>query len=513
VSADRRDRVEQVKIRARSTHFAAKGDDRSFDPMAERRDPAADNLTEHGEAKPERYVEGQVISGKYALTRVIGRGGMGAVWLARNTVLDVDVAIKLIRRNAGTAEASSRLLQEARAAAKLGHESIVRVFDFGESELGDPFIVMEVLDGASLRTVIHDRGRLEAEEAVRTLLPIASALAAAHEKGIVHRDLKPDNVVLVADGRKRVPKVVDFGIAKLRVDDVERHVTQAGTVLGSPDYMSPEQALGKLDVDERVDVWALAVMLYETLTGSRPFDGPNYNALIAAITKDTPPSILDYGAGDAALAAIVERGLAKEPDARWPTMHDFGHALAEWAIAKGCTTDVTGTSLETEWLGDGAAPRSLPGGSSGRGAVATTTGRRAPAVWEPTTSRPLTNGVSSAPSRAPWIAGLGVVAAIGVGAWFVRGRTLAEPAASAPASAPPIASVALQATAPSADRAASAASASSADEPSARAPAFATGGPPRPRPLPGGKPARPAPSAKPSATSTDRVKPTPDVGF
>ena len=130
--------------------------------------------------------------------------------------------------------------------------------------------------------------------------------------------------------------------------------------------MSPEQALGKTDVDERVDVWALAVVLYETLTGSRPFDGPNYNALIAAITKDAPLPILDYGAGDEALWAIIARGLEKDADARWPSMAAFGSALAEWAIAKGCTTDVTGTSLETEWLGEGAR----------RGAVASRHGTR-----------------------------------------------------------------------------------------------------------------------------------------
>jgi serine/threonine-protein kinase len=353
---------------------------------------------------------------------------------------------------------------------------------------------------------------------VRTLLPIASALAAAHEKGIVHRDLKPDNVVLVADGRKRVPKVVDFGIAKLRVDDLERHVTQAGTVLGSPDYMSPEQARGKVDVDERVDIWALAVVLYETVTGSRPFDGPNYNALIAAISTDAPPSILDYGAGDEELAAIIERGLAKEPDARWPNMHDFGRALAEWAIAKGCTTDVTGSSLEAEWLGDGASPRALPaGGAAGRGAPpTTTTGRRAPAVWQPTTSRPLTNGISPSPSRAPWIAGVGLVAALGAGVWFARGRIVGEPAAPAlaSASAAPLAvSAPAPTNAPSVLEAAPSSSSSRAEEPTASASTSATAPAPRQRPALGGKLPRPPTTAKPNATPADRGKPTPDVGF
>src|SRR5580692_6500343 len=158
------------------------------------------------------YLAGDIIAQKYRLTRVLGEGGMGAVWLARNLKLDVDVAIKLIRRELATAEASRRLLQEARAAARIGHRSIVRVFDFGETELDDPFIVMEVLSGESLRSLLERKGRrLPATNAVRTLLPIASALCDAHAAGIVHRDLKPENIMLVPDTSGGVvPKLVDF---------------------------------------------------------------------------------------------------------------------------------------------------------------------------------------------------------------------------------------------------------------------------------------------------------------
>src|SRR4051794_20507908 len=145
------------------------------------------------------YLAGDIIAQKYRLTRLLGEGGMGAVWMARNIKLDVDVAIKLIRHELGTAEASRRLLQEARAAARIGHRSIVRVFDFGETELDDPFIVMEVLTGESLRELLERKGRLPAANAVRMILPIASALVEAHAQGIVHRDLKPEIVMLVPD--------------------------------------------------------------------------------------------------------------------------------------------------------------------------------------------------------------------------------------------------------------------------------------------------------------------------
>src|SRR5262249_7007231 len=160
---------------------------------------------------------GDVIVEKYELLRVLGEGGMGAVWLAKNLTLEVEVALKLIRREVATLEASERLLQEARAAARLGHPSIVRVFDFGVTELDDPFIVMELLRGESLATFIDRRGRIPATESVQLLLPVASALCAAHAKGIVHRDLKPDNIILTTDDSgATIPKVVDFGIAKLR---------------------------------------------------------------------------------------------------------------------------------------------------------------------------------------------------------------------------------------------------------------------------------------------------------
>jgi len=300
---------------------------------------------------PINYVPSDVIGGKYRLERVIGQGGMGAVWVARNLDLDADIALKLIRRDRATEEAAARLLTEARAAAKLGHPNIVRVFDFGQTELGDPYLVMELLSGESLAAVLKRKQRIDPAIAIQTLLPVAAALFAAHTKGIVHRDLKPDNILLATDeSSKIVPKILDFGIARVLRDDVERHVTVAGEVLGSPDYMSPQQARGEENIDHRTDVWTFSVLLYETITGWRPFNGPNYNALIASIVGNSPMPIHAHGVGDPALWAIIERGLAKEVNARFQTMRDMGVALANWAVERGIQQDISGMSLQTEWL-------------------------------------------------------------------------------------------------------------------------------------------------------------------
>lgn len=297
------------------------------------------------------YAAGDVIANKYRLTKILGEGGMGAVWLARNLALEIDVAIKLIRHDYANAEGAMRLLQEARAAARIGHPCIVRVFDFGTTERADPFIVMEVLQGESLAEALKRKGKLSAISAIRTLLPVAGALAAAHAKGIVHRDLKPDNIRLVTDDRGAViPKVVDFGIAKLHHDDIPRETTQAGVILGSPHYMSPEQACGRSDVDHRTDIWAFSVMIYEVIVGVRPFEGPNYNALISSILVFHPAPWERHDINEPELWAVIQKGLAKEQEDRWQTMQEYGEALAIWAAQRDVETDAAGNSLRAHWL-------------------------------------------------------------------------------------------------------------------------------------------------------------------
>jgi serine/threonine-protein kinase len=298
---------------------------------------------------PPRYGAGDVIAEKYRLGRKLGEGGMGEVWLAHNETLDIDVAIKLIRGEQATAEMADRLLNEARAAARLGHPAIVRINDFGKTSSGDPFIVMELLDGEDLAKSLERRGRLSATKAVRTLLPIAHALTVAHTKGIVHRDLKPENVYLAKDEEGQIhPKLVDFGVAKLEQPHSNR-LTQTGALLGSPLYMSPEQARGD-DVDHRADIWALGVVLYETITGRPPFEGKNYNAILYSIIANPPTSIVQLQVGDEELWSILERALQKDPDRRWYSMRDFGEALSRWLVDKNVLEDITGASLQSTWL-------------------------------------------------------------------------------------------------------------------------------------------------------------------
>jgi serine/threonine-protein kinase len=299
------------------------------------------------------YQPGETIGQKYRLVEMLGEGGMGAVWRAHNETLDVDVAIKLIRAEEvestdGTL-ASDRLLQEARAAARLGHPAIARVFDFGVTDREDPYIVMELLTGEDLADTLSRRGRITATKAVATLLPIAHALEAAHTKGIVHRDIKPENIFLarLEDGRVQ-PKLVDFGVAKVELTKNHR-LTQTGAMLGSPVYMSPEQARGD-DVDHLADVWALAVVLYEMVTGRPPFEGKNYNALLYSIIADEPPPITSFGTGDDELWDIIRRGLEKDPDKRWSSMQQLGSRLARWMTARDVLEDITGASITAQWL-------------------------------------------------------------------------------------------------------------------------------------------------------------------
>ncbi|HVU00656.1 MAG TPA: serine/threonine-protein kinase [Polyangiaceae bacterium] len=274
---------------------------------------------------------------------LLGSGGMGDVWLAHNETLDIEVAIKLVRPRAGDKDAEGRLLAEARAAARLGHPAIVRVFDFGQTENGTPYIVMERLLGEDLATALGRLGRLSPVKAVRTLLPVVHALSVAHHKGIVHRDLKPENVFLAkVEGDRLQPKIVDFGIAR-----VDRNVRRSGATaaFGSPSYMSPEQVRGE-DGDSRMDQWSLSVVLYEAIAGKRPFSASTTDALLVAITDDPPEPLPALPGTDEALQKILLRGLAKAPADRYPTMRELGEALVDWLMARDVHEDISGASVE-----------------------------------------------------------------------------------------------------------------------------------------------------------------------
>jgi len=302
------------------------------------------------------HAPGDRIADKYVLVRQLDQGGMGAVWAADNEVLDVHVALKILHSSLVETEAADRLFGEAKILARLQHPGIVRVLDCGSTDAGEPFVAMELLDGESLADAIDRRGRFSATEAVQLLLPIVDAVSAAHQAGVVHRDIKPENIFLASVAGRTQPKVLDFGIALSQSMSLRR--TTNGAVMGSPAYMSPEQARG-ITIDPRTDIWSLAVMLQELVTGVMPFHRDNYHATLRAIIEDTPPSITSLGAGDELLAAVIERALAKLPEQRFPGARDFGVALAQWLYSQGVDEDACNVLLRSSWLRVSEAPASL----------------------------------------------------------------------------------------------------------------------------------------------------------
>ncbi len=306
-----------------------------------------------------RVGRGSILGGKYRLEMLLGEGGMGFVWSAYNRELELPVAIKLLRAGKNSQRLADRLRLEARAAARLVHPSIVRVFDVALSESGDPFIVMELLTGQTLAEALR-RGPLRGERAVQLLLPIADALGLAHDKGIIHRDFKPENVFLATDGDSLQPKLLDFGIAKLedRRGAVAK-LTEDGIVLGSPHYMSPEQVSGE-DVDHRSDVWSFSVVLYKVLTGMMPFPGNDKRAVMDAILREVAPPFLPSLQVDLELERIVRWGMSRDRADRPTSMRELGRALARWLALQGVEEDACGTPLASKWLHPTARPTLRP---------------------------------------------------------------------------------------------------------------------------------------------------------
>ena len=258
-----------------------------------------------------------VAGGRYRILRLLGAGGMGAVYLARQVAMDRMVALKLIapQAEAHGQEVVQRFHQEMRASAKIEHPNTIRVYDFGETD-GRLFLAMEYLEGRTLRQVLGADAPLQTARVVRIAIQIAKALGAAHEEGIVHRDLKPENVILLDRyGDRDFVKVLDFGIAR-SLDATEERMTATGAVIGTPAYMAPEQAAG-LAVDGRTDLYALGVMLYELVTGAPPFRKPTAVALLVAHTTECPPPVQERApALPPSLAALIMRLLAKDPAER-----------------------------------------------------------------------------------------------------------------------------------------------------------------------------------------------------
>jgi serine/threonine-protein kinase len=348
-------------------------------PSSSRRIDSASPWSERPTSSPAS--SGVVLGDRYRLEQVLRRGGMGDVYRAYDMRLDIEVAVKLVRADLAGAEATERLIKEARALAHVSHPSAVRVIDVGATDGGDPYLVMELLRGTSLDEALAATGPFTPEQAVRLLLPIVDAAAAAHAAGIVHRDIKPQNIVLVAgDDHAPSTKLVDFGVARLTGEPAGARLTQAGKLVGSLDYMAPEQTEGRLDVDAQADVWALCVVLFELVTGTTPFRRPTPLATLTAIQSEVPrpASALRH---EPELWDILRWGLAKDRAERWSTARELGQALAWWAIMRGIDADAARTSLVSRWGAGGSAPPGHdPGGAPSQGGQARPGARRTPCI-------------------------------------------------------------------------------------------------------------------------------------
>ncbi|MDI3285529.1 serine/threonine-protein kinase [Polyangium sp. 15x6] len=347
--------------------------------------------------------EGDLVAGRYRLLRPIGRGAMGTVWAGRHELLGRDFALKFasLPVRAGP-DARARFLREAQAIGRLRHPNVVDVADFGEvAPGGGLYLAMELLEGQSLAARIEEQGALRPAEAVAIAAEIARGLAAAHAAGIVHRDIKPENIFLARGMRGGlVPKLLDFGISKQQQAD-ETPSAMNGVTFGTPAYMSPEQALGELDVDHRSDVWSLGVVLHEMLAGKHPFVAPNYQALMTKIAE-SPAASLDASVPEV-VRKIVTRCLQKAPADRFADADALAAALED-ALAR-----------------------------IGPGEVAIERPRALPSLRPPTSADAARPAFSSrrGPALAAAVVAVGLLAGLAVVA--LAGKRDAEPAAPAPA--------------------------------------------------------------------------------
>lgn len=286
---------------------------------------------------------GAVVGGRYRITDLLGEGGMGSVYRARDIDSGRQVAVKVLRPTEATA--IKRFGREAKAAMSIVHPNVCRVHDYGTLTSGAPYLVMDLLEGETLRDRIAALRSLSLADAIAMQTQLLAALSAAHAKGVLHRDVKPANVFVTS--RRNAPltiQLIDFGLAKLiptrviasvAADDGGTGLTKTNVIPGTPFYLSPEQVAGARDLDERVDVWAAAVTFFEALTGRRPFNANDFPRLAAAIAKTDAPPLSGFRADlPRDLDAIVARALARDRDRRYATAAEFRAALVTFWEAR-----------------------------------------------------------------------------------------------------------------------------------------------------------------------------------
>ncbi len=295
---------------------------------------------------------GQTLADKYRIEEHLSEGGMGTVYRGTHVLMDKTVAIKVLHPSlAADDKIVQRFSREARAASRISHPHALNVTDFGESENGVVFLVMEYLRGRTLKEVIHQDGQMSLARVVEIMRQVTGALAAAHAEGVVHRDLKSDNIMLVdADNGQDWAKVLDFGIAKIQEPvGQDPALTAPNLIIGTPQYMSPEQCSQASELDARSDIYSLGIILYEMLAGHVPFRGDSPTATMMKHLQEPPPSLLEErGDLPPAVSRVVARALAKRPEDRYQTVGELAGALTLAADGK----DESAVSVGAATVGD-----------------------------------------------------------------------------------------------------------------------------------------------------------------
>ena len=356
----------------------------------------------------DEFIGKQVDNAEYVIVDRIGSGGMGSVYKAEQPSMNRMVAIKVLHpRFATRDDLVARFRREARAMSQLSHPNTARVYKYGALDDGSVYFVMDYLEGRNLAAEVRENGPMDAERAIGVMVQVCGALEEAHRAGIVHRDLKPENVFLTKQGGSAdFPKVLDFGLAKMSEKQMGRGsmmFTQQGMVFGTPEFMSPEQAQGEA-LDQRSDIYSLALILYELITGKLPFDAKTPLDMMKAHVRDVPIALSERIPGKKfwpEFEAVINKALAKNPDDRYASAAEFGEALRSCVSGKAAPPPVAAASTPPP------LPASTTDGSQARAQAASTSSASSSTVRRDTSS------VSLPVSRLPSLV-LGLIIGAGV---------------------------------------------------------------------------------------------------